>query len=509
MTNLSKATRRRDAGMTLPEVVVVVALLGIITAVVVGAVTVVFRTEDGVAKTVAETHDVQQAVNYFPLDVQSGPIEVAAYETAANAIEPGCGDTTATNVMSFENGGRRIAYLATTDGAVASLDRYECEVSGSGWAVASSLNIADSLDASSGAPVEVTVVPDASDALIVDAVIMRFSQDVAEPEVIASPNADVLLEPEVVSGTCATDNPVAAAYDFGAFVETDVHIQGGMVEGPLATGGTLTWTPNTTVAQAKANAKYHGVGLYAGAIGWGSSSTKLAVSKGDIVIGAPAHEQSKKIYGNTSTSGQYVELNGGAKYVPLASYGNTIDFTAAFDELRACSGAIASLPASCSNCAHEVAILDPDRPAPNNQYVPGSSSKMKFDISGPGGNILNLPESYISTSVVQEFSHQGGLSQSKPLIVNVIDDGDGVVNFSVPSASWQNLGNQKNVLVNFPNATTVNFTNRFNGAVLAPFADVTTGQEFSGSVIAVSWTHTAGTVHNDKDPFDGNIDFDN
>ncbi len=498
----------RDTGMTLPEVVVVIALLGIITAVVVGAVTVVFRTEDGIANTVAETHDVQQAVNYFPLDVQSGPVEVAAYETTPGAIEPGCGDTTATNVISFESGERRIAYLSTTDGDVVALDRYECERSGSGWAVSSSVNIADSLDGSNGTPVEVTVVAESADASIVDEVVMRFSQDVETPEVIASPNVDVVLDPEVLAGVCTTDNPVAAARDFGAFVETDVHIAGGMIEGPLAIGGTLTWTPNTTVAQAKANAKYHGVGLYVGSIGWGTTSTKLAVFKGDIVIGGPAHESSKKIYRDASGAGQYVEMNGGAKFVPLASYANPIDFAAAFDELRACSGAIASLPASCTSCAHEVTILDPDRPSPNNQYVPGSSSKMKLDITGPGGNILNLPESYISSSTVQEFSHQGGLSQSKPLIVNVIDDGDGVVDFSVPSSSWQNLGNQKNVLVNFPNATTVNFTNRFNGAVLAPFADVTTGQEFSGSVIASSWTHTAGTVHNDKDPFDGNIDFD-
>lgn len=508
MTDRSRPTRR-DAGMTLTEVMVVIAVLGIVTVVVVGAIAVVFRSDSSVADTVAETHDVQQAVNYFPLDVQSGPVAVADYELDPSTIEAGCGDATATNVVSFQTAAVRVAYLATTVDGIASLDRYECEWAGSSWTVIDTQNIADSLDASAGDPVEVTVVPESSavpvDEQLVAEVVMRFTQQVDAPEIIASPNADVVLEPAVSVGTCSTDNPVAAALDFGAFVETDVRLEGGNVLGPLATGGTLTWVPNTTVAQNKSNSKYHGVGLYAGDLGWGTSGTKLAVFKGDIVIGGSVHEQSGRLYADSSTSGQYVELNGGAKFEDLGTYTHPIDFAAAFDELRACSGALAGLPDSCSNCAHEVAILDPDT---GSAYEPGVSIKMKFDISGPGANVLNLPESYVSSGAVQEFSHQGGLSQSKPLIVNVIDDGDGVIDFSVTNSSWQNLGNQKNVLVNFPNATAVTFTDRFNGAVLAPFADVTTSQEFSGSVIAASWTHTAGTVHNDKDPFDGDIDFD-
>ncbi len=496
----------RDTGMTLPEVVVVIALLGIITAVVVGAVTVVFRTEDGIANTVAETHDVQQAVNYFPLDVQSGPVEVAAYETTPGAIEPGCGDTTATNVISFESGERRIAYLSTTDGDVVALDRYECERSGSGWAVSSSVNIADSLDGSNGTPVEVTVVAELAEASIVDEIVMRFSQDVETPEVIASPNVDVVLDPEVLSGACATDNPVAAALDFGAFVETDVVINGGNILGPLATGGTLTWAPNTAVAMNKKNAQYHGVGLYADSIVWSAAGTKLAVHNGDVVLGGSVYEASKKLYKDSNQSGQYIELNGGAKFEDLPTYTTPIDFSARFDELRACSGALAGLPAGCSGCAVEAVLLDPDNS--DGPYQAGVSGKMKIDITPSTANILNIPESYLTASVVQEFSHSGGLSQSAPLIVNVIDDGDGAVDFGVANSSWQSLGNQKNVLVNFPNATSVTFTDRFNGAVLAPFADVTTGHEFSGSVIAKSWTHNGGTVHNDKDPYDGDIDFD-
>lgn len=488
--------------MTLIEVIVVVVMLGLVVTVVAAAIGVVFRSEGSIQTVIADSHDRQQATNYFPLDIESGPGLVAEYRVAGStgARGSGCSDSPAdANVLEFDTGTRRIAYRV--DAASGTVDRYECTFDGTSWTEQSRVSIVDSLAAVPD-PVTVTVVSSPSDPAVVDHVELAVRQQSGEDTWTASPR----IESPGGWGQCPDGNPVAAAHDFGSYVKTSVDIRGGNIEGPVVTER-LRWSANTTIAQNKAN---NGIGLYAEVVEWDSAaSTKLAVSKGDVVLGAPAVETSKNIYETTAIAGQYVEMNGGAKFTGLASYGTHFDLDADFTVLQQCSAMLAQLLNLClGTCVVTPGLDDPDVSG-SDDFLAGVSNKVTVKLdSTPLPNVLNVPESYVSSTVIQEWNHGGsGLSQSRPLIVNIVDDGDGIVNINMQSSSWQNLGNQKNVLVNFPNATEVNVLSPFNGLMLAPFATVTTSQEFSGSIVALSWVHTNGTVHTDKDVFDGHVNF--
>jgi choice-of-anchor A domain-containing protein len=489
--------------MTLIEVVVVVVLLGLVVTVVAAAISVVFRSEGSIQTVIADSHDRQQATNYFPLDVESGPELVAEYRVAGSTGTrgSGCSDTPVdANVLEFETGSRRIAYLVDT--SLGTVDRFECGFDGTGWTEQSRVSIVDSLAAVAD-PVTVTVVPSPSDPAVVDHLELHVRHESGAATFIASPR----IEAPGGWGQCPDGNPVAAAHDFGSYVKTSVDIRGGSIAGPLVTQR-LKWSADTSIAQAKA---HDGIGLYAEVVEWNpATSTKLAVSKGDVVLGAPAVETSKKVYETAATTGQYVEMNGGAKFTELASYGTHFDLDADFTILQQCSAMLAQLLGLClGTCVVKPGLDDPDTPG-SDDFQAGVSTKVTVTLDNtPLPNVLNVPESYVSSTVIQEWEHGGSaLSQSRPLIVNILDeDGDGIINIDMQSTSWQNLGNQKNVLVNFPNATEVNVLSPFNGLMLAPFATVTTSHEFSGSIVALTWVHINGTVQTDKDVFDGHVDF--
>ena len=490
--------------MTLIEVIVVVVLLGVVVTVVAAAIGVVFRSEGSIQTVIADSHDRQQATNYFPLDVESGPELVAEYRVAGSpgARGSGCSDSPAdANVLEFETGPRRIAYLV--DAGLGTVDRFECIFDGTTWTTQSRVSIVDSLAAVAD-PVTVTVVPSASDPAVVDHVELLVHQESGVKTFIASPR----IEAPGGWGQCPDGNPVAAAHDFGSYVKTSVDIRGGNIAGPLVTER-LRWSANTTVADAKA---HDGIGLYAEIVEWdAAASTVLAVSKGDVVLGAPAVEIGNDVFETTTASGQHVETTGGAQFRELASYsGPHFDLDADFTVLQQCSAMLAQLLDLClGTCVVKPGLDDPDMPG-GDDFQAGVSTKITVDLDSTSlPNVLNLPESYVSSTVIQQWDHGGsGLSQSRPLIVNILDeDDDGIIDIDMQASSWQNLGNQKNVLVNFPNATEVNVLSPFNGLMLAPFATVTTSHEFSGSIVALTWVHTNGTVYTDKDVFDGHVDF--
>ncbi len=499
---------RRDGGMTLIELLVTIGLLGLISAVVVGAVTVVFRSEAGVTNTIAESHDIQQAVNYFHLDVQSGPFEPADYKsTSAPNRGAGCGDAGNSNVFRYDDGDRRIAYELNVVGAVADLDRFECRRNGATWDQVSKLNIADALDASVVPIVEVDVLDTTADGEV-DRVEMTFSQSRGSATVVASPRSETGVA-AAATASC-TDDPLSAALEFSGFVRNDVTLLGQDVLGTLAVGGTLAWTPALGVAPTDKNMGHNGVSLYAGNLDWSyAGSGAMTVNGGDVALGGTFHgftsgTKKGRVYESSAATGKYIDVKKDLR--SLASVG-VIDFDAQFTELEACSNLLAELPGACSaaDCASMVNPLA--SPCNSGTPYPGSG-KMCLDIGPKGAQILNIPESELAE--ITEFSHQGGLSQAHPLIINIIDDvGDPThVDFTLSTGSWQNIGNTKNVLVNFPTALTVTIDQPLYATVLAPYGHVTTIGNVHGGVIALAWTHQSGTVDNKgQNVFDGTIDW--
>jgi choice-of-anchor A domain-containing protein len=176
----------------------------------------------------------------------------------------------------------------------------------------------------------------------------------------------------------------------------------------------------------------------------------------------------------------------------VVAVNGSIPFSSDFDELRDCSAQLARLLDICavSTCADEPTVT-----------VNSAAKTVRVCMSSNKPQVLNIPESYLDGTWSFNRSGPGcqGLSQSRPLIVNVIDDGDFDVVAGTASVNWSSLGDRKNILFNFPNATHVTVLNGFWGHVLAPFAHVETLGAVAGGVIGGHWTHWAGVItsHND------------
>jgi choice-of-anchor A domain-containing protein/prepilin-type N-terminal cleavage/methylation domain-containing protein len=490
-------TDTTNRGFTLIEVIVTVTMLGLIAAVLAAAITVILRSENGVVRTVAESHDTQQGVNYFPLDVQAGPTATAAYDTSV--VATGCVDE-GTNLLQFDKGTRRVAYRLTTTGGTARLDRFTCtDVGVSGtpvWSSIRRLNIADTLDTSGGNPAAVQVTTDPIKPALVRSVELRLTQQGAVAVVVASPRA----EPRDSPGDCATDSPLAASHGYGAFVEGDVLLKTGHVTGWLGLGGTLRWESNVTVASGNMSGVSPAYGLYANAVDWIGDgiapAEALEVARGKAALGTAFSQSGDFVYEAPLSTDNYLNLSGSGN--PLAEpAGTQIVFAADFDELRDCSAQLARLLDVCaaSDCANEVEAT-----------VNGSTVNLCTD--GPTAQVLNLPEAYWDGTYSFDTSGPGcqGFSQSRPLIINVIDtdDNDEVLINTTP-ADWTALGDRKNILVNFPDSTHVVVQQGFFGHILAPFAHVETTGDVEGGLVAAQWTHHSGIVTSHNDLYDNPI----
>ncbi len=470
------------------ELVVAIVMIGLVAAVVAAAITVILRTENGVVRLGAESHDTQQGVNYFPLDVQAGPTAYSAYDTSAAAA--GC-NTQGVNVLKFDKGTRRVAYRLTTTGTSAALDRYTCELVAGvpDTSTISRVNIADTLDASGGTAATAVSTADASDSSLIDTVELILKQHGPDASVIASPRA----EPRDSPGDCQTTNPIEASHGYGEFVEGNVHVVTGSITGWLGLGGVLRWDSNVTIASGNMSAVNPSFGLYSSGIDWlgdGAAPPKiLTVGRGDIALGTTYSKTGRDVYEVPASQENYIHLSGPGN--PIVSPATAISFPDDFDELRDCSAQLARLLDVCaaSSCANEVTAT-------------ATASTVNLCTSGAKPQVLNLPEAYWNGSYSFTTSGPGcqGFSQSRPLIINVIDtNGDGLVTISTAPVDWTSLGDRKNILVNFPDSTHVVVQNGFYGQLLAPFAFVETTGNFEGGLIAANWTHHSGTMtsHND------------
>ena len=487
--------RPSDQGFTLVELVAAIAMIGLVGAVVAAAITVVLSTENGVVRLGAESHDTQQGVNYFPLDVQAGPTAFAAYDTSATTA--GC-NAEGVNVLTFDKGTRRVSYRLTTTGGTAVLDRYTCELVAGvpDTSTIVRLNIADSLDASAGTAATAVPIADASDSSLIDTVELTLRQDGSDASVTASPRA----EPRDSPGDCQSNNPIEASHGYGEFVEGDVRLVSGSITGWLGLGGTLRWESDITIASENMSAVNPAFGLYANGIDWLGDGVApaevLTVGKGgDIALGTSYSRTGDDVYEAPASPDNYIHLDGPGN--PTVSPATAIGFPDDFDELRDCSAQLARLLDLCaaSACANEVTAT-------------ATGSTVRLCTSGPKPQVLNLPEAYWDGTYSFTTGSGGcqGFSQSRPLIINVIDtNGDGLVTIATAPVAWTALGDRKNILVNFPDSTHVVVQNGFHGQLLAPFAFVETTGDFDGGLIAASWTHHSGTMTSDDDLYDNPI----
>lgn len=486
------APRHGDAGFTLVELVVSIVLIALVATVISTAVIVMFRSESGAIRVTSESHDTQQGVNYFPLDVHAGPTLAASYDTS-----PGAGGCVAegTNVLQFDKGTQRVAYRLTVDGKTGRLDRHVCDLPIGGTSTLVSVNIADRLDASGGAAASATVFTDGS---FVESIELHLSQDGTDALVVASPRS----EPRNTPGDCQTGNPIEASRGYGVFIEGDVVLQSGEVTGWLGLGGTLTWFDNVTVASQNMSGVDPIYGLYAETVDWAgdeaSPAEVLTVGTKGAALGGAFFQAGDLVYESNGSSENFIDLAGPSNPSAESTAGQ-ISFATDFDELRDCSAQIARLLDICAleGCANEVEVT-------------ASLSVVKVCSSDSIPQVLNVPESYFDGSWTFDSGGAGGcqgFSQTRPLIINVIDGGDETVTIAATPVDWKNLGDRKNIIFNFPNASHVIIENGFYGQVLAPFAHVETYGNLEGGVVASRWTHHSGVVDSDADLFDGEIEW--
>jgi len=102
----------------------------------------------------------------------------------------------------------------------------------------------------------------------------------------------------------------------------------------------------------------------------------------------------------------------------------------------------------------------------------------------------------------------GGLSTQRALVINVIDRGEPGVVVNLASTNWNQLGQAKNVIWNFPNTDQLTIQSDLRGTILAPRSDLVTNGGVAGAIVAQDWIHNGGTVQNGGDnQFDSTIDW--
>ena len=517
--------RGTDRGLTLVEVVLAVVMMGIVTAVIAAAIVVVFRSQDGVVSSTAESHDTRQIVSYLPLDIVSGPRRAEAYRAAIIAGAPsgaargsGCDEAGNENVLRIDvtdrrldEVDRRIAYRVVAGTTHARIDRYVCVYDdGSGtWSTESVLNVADSLDPA-GSPIAEAeiVVSNPGDALaqqIVSNVVVRYGQRGDTESIVAAPREE---QPLANDGVCDRE-PLAAAQNMATFFERDVTLNNTEVKGAMYVGGTLTFN-NSNVAQAvppdPAPPVPSDLGLLAGSVNWAGSTGVLDVKpqrglviEDNIYHAVPQSGSQWVVESSTSGATPRIALGSGAAITPGDTSNPVVSPVDAFTALRACSDRLAGLPDSCNNgtCADHVTVS-------------GSiGSNLRFTLTDGVANALNITESTLlqlqSESI--DFTNGRRPTADRPLIINVASAPGGTVTFEPPDL--QGAGTSASyVLWNFPNAGTVNLLSgdRLYGTILAPYGHVNSDTDVEGGVIARTFVINNSTLH-DVRYFEGTLDW--
>ena len=501
---------RRDDGVTLVELVVVVVIIGLLTTVIAAAVSVVYRSDSAVSTVVGESHDTQQLVNYFPLDVQSGTDVAADFFTLDGGAHgdpgSGCSDIGNDNVLRIDLADRRIAYRLVITPDDAELDRYDCRLAGLVWEEVSVVNIADSLDTTAAEIVSTSLVVD--DPLATDPeeqrvrlVRLQYSHTRELRSIQAAPRVEPL---SASAGECGSD-PLSATRAMDTFVEADVHLHGTNVKSTLGVGGSLSFegtgsrVASASVGQIPQVAGHENVYLFAGSINWGASENTLDLNSGDAMIfdgnfDLQPQGSNWRLVDPTFASSATVRLSNPPILAPAPP---PIDFGEAFVELQACSDLLASLPAGCDfACAEHVGLITTSGGA-----YPGTAGDPDPTLVLVDGkaNVLNIPEANLAQLDSIKFEAIKP-AQTIPLVINVASGAS--ITFTPPQI--QAAGNLPIYIIwNFPNATSVSIVgSTLRGTVFAPYATVTSTQSIEGGVVARRFV-MSGSSLNDVRAFDG------
>ncbi len=520
---LTARRRERDRGMTLIEVVISTAILAMMMTLVVGAISVVFRSHSGVTNTTASSHDIQQAVSFFYHDVQSGPAELAAYRVAGDGGGPtgsGCDDAGDDNVLRFDAGDRRIAYRLESHGATAELDRVECVADASGWTERSTVNIADALDDSDGDAVVAQIVASSEDPDRVDRVVLSFASVLGSDEqVSATPRAEIAAESPPTTSSLCTDGPLDATEEFQVFIHGDMHVDGTQVKQSLAVGGALSFDGNVAVAQNMNQAGdfptasgLENAGLLVGSIDWagtGSNASMTVHSGADAAFG----DFSGSDQGTQGQKAVVFEL-GDANERPdiglqaggtVLTGSTSLDFDAAFEMLGACSERLGGLPNSCATCAEHVELTNNSGGAYEGI---AHNPQVQLVLTDDTVNTFNLDEGNLAALTHLKWDSVAP-SATAPLIINVATGSDAT--FESPQV--QGAGSTASHIVwNFPNVTgTLTITGGGGsgiwGTVMAPYAHVESSVKIEGGVVARSFEFGGSSV-NPSRSFDGDVSWD-
>lgn len=520
----SSGPRPRDDGFTLVEVLMTVAMIGVTSAVIAAAIIVIFRSENGVVSSTAESHDTRQIVSYLPLDIESGPRRAAAYRAAVIAGAAsgadrgsGCDETGNENVLRIDVTDRRldeidkrIAYRVVPTANETHIDRYVCvfDDATSTWQTESVVNVADFLDPTAAPVAEAEVIvanpSDPASQQIVSNVELRYVQRGDTESIIAAPREE---QPLGNDGICDTD-PLAPAKNMATFFERDVTLNNTEVKGALYVGGILTFH-DSNVAQAVPPAPSPPVpadlGLLAGSVNWAGSTGALNVKphRGLVI--------EDNVYHQAPQSGeQWILPSAAAGSSPRIVLGSTANVTPGEDEpvvapvdaftaLRACSDRLAGLPDSCNNgaCADHVGVS-------------GSiGDHLRFTLTDGIANVLNISDTTLMQLQSESIDFTNGRTPTaaRPLIINVASQPGGTVTFEPPDLQGAGISAEY-VLWNFPNAGVVNLLDgdTLYGTVLAPYSDVNSDTDVEGGVIARNFVINDATLH-DVRYFQGTLDW--
>jgi choice-of-anchor A domain-containing protein len=500
--------RRRDRGITLVELLLAVSLSGMLATVLAAAVIVVLRSEDGIARTIGESHDLQQAVNYFPADIGVAPADPAAYDTAAGPPACGAGE----NVLSIDYpSGSDVSYVVVADGATLRLNRLEC----SGGTVISDLSIADLLDKTATPAAAATLTLDGADVTKVTLQLVRSGDRPVDVTGVPRPG-EGLADAWTVGGTCTSDDLLEETQGFLTFIEGDTLLSGNaQIYKAIGVGGVLTFH-GAQVASHGGNDTYQptAVGIYANTVDWAASSGTLEVNgspSGHVVLTGEVEDTDIVTDRNGpityirefgSTGAPQIKAQHGQLKQP--NPGHTVSFPAAFSELRACSEALAQLPNSCAGCAVHVVPLHINS-TPASQIPYAGTGDLKLALTPDATNVLNISETRLRMIGAVTPTYLGADPDDvDALIINVIDDdpSNNTVDAAGAPVSVVRLDNPMRfqnytdrVLWNFAGIDRVELPDGIWGTVYAPHSHVAVGNNVQGNLVAASTAITGGVIN--------------
>lgn len=505
--------------MTLVELLAVVAIIGVVSLVLAGGITMILRNQGPISDTVARSSDRQRVVNYFPDDVAVASTDPAVFRTDG---APVCGG--GTNVLSIDYAsGASVSYVLDAD---RQLRRQFCDESDSMTVIRLSDHLADGAADGDG-PVRAVVhaeggqVTEVRLRLAHERTVPSGDHDVVTAQVRAAPRGEESLPPAPeappsVAATCDSRNPLAGAQGFLSFVEHDVHLgSGSQVYKAIGVGGEFSFSNGAQIAGHGGHPGFTpaDVGLYARRVNWAASSGEVQINgspQGHVIIveaveGVDLSTQKQAnimfIRGPGSSSPPQIKAQNGQLKKEAPGY--AVNFPSAFERLRACSADLYRLPGNCPGCAVHVVPLHVNA-NPGNPIPYSGSGNIRIGLQAGMTNVLNVGEERLPQITNTPQWLGATPDQVDSLIVNVIDtNGDGVVNLHPINFS----NHTTKVLWNFHGVHTVNINGGVWGTVFATDAHVNATGNIQGNLVARSFTHSGGVV-NEARAFAGQVRWD-